>query len=195
MTTTPIKKALSRLAVLGIFALFVGPFLFAWFLFNHSDQLTLKTVNKGTLLSPTINTNNFILKNANHTRETLKGKKWHLLFLTDKPCQQQCQNKLDLAIRIWLALGKRKDQITPVMLTSYQKEENVLSTTQFPDLTIFHFPKENFLTLTHQLSKAGQPRPEDNFFLVDGRGQIMMAYAPDTNPKDMIKDLKRLLKG
>ncbi len=188
MTTTPVKKNLSRLAIVGLFALFIGPFALAWYLFNHHDSLTWSTVNHGTLITPTIKT----------TDLGLQGQKWHILFLTDGACEQQCQHQQDLIIRLWLAMGKRKDQIIPEMLTTFKEDNHflALSKKRFPDLIISYFPQDNLATLETQLSQDTLPTlSPENFYLADRRGHIMMAYAANTNPKAIISDLKRLIKG
>lgn len=44
-----------------------------------------------------------------------------------------------------------------------------------------------------RLSPADDPAAKDRVYLIDPLGNIMMVYAPDSRPKGMLEDLKRLL--
>lgn len=176
---SPRTKSLS--IIFAVFFAFSAPMLLAWYFFNHSDSSRLNTVNRGILVKPMPEITE------------LKSNKWHLIYLTNNSCNASCLGQLDLMERIWLGLGKRRDQITPIFLTTHSDEINLENTA--PDVKQQTLAETEFATLTQQLPDNAKPQQPGSFFIADSRGNIMMAYPQDIDGKSIIKDFKRLIKG
>jgi hypothetical protein len=91
--------------------------------------------------------------------------KWQLIYLKPQPCDLHCQNTRAPLSQIHRALGKEKNRV------------------EYRSIAFEHFssPKQTFSL------QAG------DCVLVDPAGWLVMQYSPETDPRNIVKDLRRLL--
>jgi cytochrome oxidase Cu insertion factor (SCO1/SenC/PrrC family) len=63
---------------------------------------------------------------------------------------------------------------------------------QFIDVDLINI---DVLLNKFRLNNADDPKNAGRIYIIDPRGNLMMSYAPNVNPKDVYKDLKKLLRG
>jgi hypothetical protein len=93
-----------------------------------------------------------------------------------------------------IALDRDMDRVQRVFVAQGECCDLEFLRLQHPDLiTVRETPEAAPLLAQLRLSPADNPATEDRLYLIDPLGNLMMFYAPDTKPKGMLEDLKRLL--
>ncbi|HEY6897603.1 MAG TPA: hypothetical protein VI279_10095 [Rhodocyclaceae bacterium] len=117
----------------------------------------------------------------------LEGR-WHLVVAGAGACNDNCLALLDNARRIHVALYKQMPQVDRLWLSNAANavEASALRSQQ-PDL---------IAAVASNEARIGfdLDRPGHRLYLMDPAGRVVMRYAPDTQPKAVLKDLERLLR-
>jgi hypothetical protein len=175
-----------RLQLLLIAVVFFGPLLGAAWLYYRGEALQPETrANHGTLLEPIVN-----LHDSAPGSDALQHRSWLLLYANDGPCADDCRRGLYTTRQSRLMLGKEMDRVKRVFLHG----------TESPD-TLFIAEEHNGLITLQDAELLGvldNKRPESlaggGYYLIDPHGNLVMYFKPDINPRDMVDDIKRLLK-
>lgn len=183
------KVSNSRLKLVLLILIILSPIVISSFLHRwniHPD----KTVNYGELIevTPLKGLATDLENNTIFRSRQFKGK-WTLLMIDSGQCGEDCQDKLykmrqvrlvqhvdkDKVQRIWLI----NDDLRPdsAIIDEYQGTRLVLAKGR--DL-LEEFPYVN--------------TQADHIYVVDPMGNLMMRYAANVDPKEMVADIKRLLK-
>ena len=109
-------------------------------------------------------------------------RRWLVVYLTPQACDQACQEATHLLRQINIALGKEAHRVTRVFVNQ-KGPANPQLTEQYPALLQLTSQSPEFFEL-------GQ-----GIYLVDPLGNIMMYYSYDFVGKELLKDLKKLLKN
>lgn len=179
----------SRATLVLIFALFVSPLVVAWLLNFTGDFKPAATVNTGTLVQPVrpVGTPALVdVAGAALDKGYFKGK-WTFVFRLAGECDELCRKTLYVLRQVRLAQGKNIDRVQRLLLTDASAPED------WAGEVAGHYPG---LTLARpaMAADAAPFAPAGKIFLVDPLGNLMMEYAPDADPRGMIKDLERLLR-
>lgn len=180
------RPFLQRSMVIFLSLLFIIPLISAWYLYTHHDEWTIKTKNRGQLLNPLLRLENFPLYVAeNNTRADVKKlhKKWQLIYLDPSDCQHDCKKNLHKMRQVWMALGKHRDRVSGLLITTMRAQE---ISTQYPGLLHLWSTKKS---LADFLEKT----PQGAFYLMDPLGYVMMVYPPDVTHQNLYDDFMRLL--
>lgn len=141
------------------------------------------TSNRGHLILPPIPLADIAL-----AENSLKASgKWQLIFLDSGQCSQACQQRMLLVKQVHLALGKYQSRVQKVALLQTQAHNPL-------------FLKQGYQV--HQLQVEGgsqsfqalNPVTNNLVLVADPLGNVMMSYSLEHTGKDMLKDLKKLLK-
>jgi len=96
-----------------------------------------------------------------------------------------------------IALNRDMDRVQRVFLAQGACCDREFLREEHPDLiTVLATPAAAPLLALLEPKRrpgAGQDRVDDRIYLIDPLGNLMMSYAPDTNAKGMLEDMKRLL--
>jgi hypothetical protein len=87
-------------------------------------------------------------------------------------------------------LGKEMDRLKRVFLHGESRPDTVFLADEHAGLVILR--DENLSELL--VDKKPVALSAGGYFLVDPLGNLVMYFAPDINPGDMVADIKRLLK-
>jgi cytochrome oxidase Cu insertion factor (SCO1/SenC/PrrC family) len=191
-----------RIQLVLLFLAFLAPVLLAWFLFRFgAEDGAVKTIANGTLVQPPRP-----LPPANLRRVSgdpfpsadLEGR-WTLLYIDGTSCGEFCQQQLYNITQTRLALGKDVRRVQRMLLFAPESDFARISeaTAGFGGLDVvvtaepgvFEAFVESFrVDAEEQVWAAGR------IYIIDPLGNLMMYYPPGGDPKDMLKDLLRLLK-
>ena len=175
-----------RLMLLAIFAVCAFPLaaaLVAYFLLPPSGR-----TNYGELVEPkplpAVRLER--LDGRSLTLADLKGK-WVMLQVDAADCGRDCQAKLFNMRQSRLAQGDNADRIERVWL---------VAGTDAPPAALARLYEGAILARTAPELAAALPGVEvrDYIYVIDPRGNLMLRFPKDADPKRMIKDLQRLLK-
>ena len=115
-------------------------------------------------------------------------RKWTMLYVQRGPCDDDCLRHLYDTRQVRTALDREMNRVQRMFIA----DENCCDLQKLrdlhPDLIIVRAgqPVEPLLALL--------PAPNsDRTYLVDPLGNLMMFYAPDSKPKGLLADMKRLL--
>ncbi|MDD8060852.1 MULTISPECIES: hypothetical protein [Shewanella] len=138
--------------------------------------------NKGALLSADINYKSLAMDNP-------KPHSWQILYLLPQTCEQSCQDRLYLLNQSYIALGKNRDRVSPIILVDSHSDTSILTTLQIP-----------FEQVTANKAIAAL-MTQQQVIIVDPLGSLIMQYddvagrdANITQGKAMIADLRKMLK-
>jgi cytochrome oxidase Cu insertion factor (SCO1/SenC/PrrC family) len=180
------RRRRGRLIAAGIFAVCALPFaaaLVAYFLFPPAGR-----TNYGELLEP---------RPLPPVRlERLDGRafalaelsgKWVMLHVDAADCGQPCRAKLFNMRQSRLAQGDNADRIERVWLVAGSGAPG-------PELARLYEGAVVVRAAPELVAALPAAEARDHVYLIDPRGNLMLRFPKDADPKRMIKDLQRLLK-
>ena len=180
------QRTKGRLQFLLIAAIFFGPLLFAAWLYYSGDGLQPETrANHGALLEPIVNLLDAVPESRIHD-----DRAWRLLYTEDGECGERCREALYTLRQSRLMLGKEMDRLERVFLHGEQAPDTLLGAEEHQGLVALHDPALRAVLE----SKRPAALPPGGFYLVDPHGNLVLYFSPDITPRDMVDDIKRLLK-
>ena len=192
-------RRLSRLKLIGIFAAFAGPLLIASVLYFGQSWFEFSTTTeRGHLLSSgqILDSENFRLIKDNQTTDVndmpLLDGRWLLLFHGTSVCDLHCQASLFKMRQARLVLGRDAARVRTVyLLADAQQSDPELNQLllQYPALSMYRIED------TAGVSAQAPEFRQNQVYIVDPFGNLVMFYLPDAYSRDIIKDFKRLLKA
>ena len=166
-------------------------------LYFGQDWFEFKSTARGYLLAPgqTLNSTDFYLVKAgqkHHLSNTsLVDGRWLLLFNGTATCDLHCQANLFKMRQARLVLGRDAARVRTVYLlpeTTLNPELNEVLT-QYPALSVYRI--NNLI----QSSSKIPPLKQNQVYIADPAGNLVLSYAVNAYSRDIIKDFKRLLKA
>ena len=182
------QRMSGRLQLALIASVFFGPLLFAAWLYYSGNliQPTSRT-NHGALLEPIISLSDALPATDLHDHNQ---NHWLLIYSDTGLCTEHCREALYTQRQSRLMLGKEMDRVTRVFLHG-----------DSPPDTVFLADEHNgLITLSDgelvQLLNKKKPAelPAGGYYLIDPLGNLVMYFRPDLNPRDMVDDIKHLLR-
>lgn len=170
-----LKKIYAPVLLVLIFFL---PGIAAITVFQNPDLLSSAKVNHGELLSPPV-----------QLSAKVKDNKWQIMYWNPKGCDKNCLAQLDKLARLRLALGRRLYQVNITYVGT--NELGALDKTQ---LDLFkRYDIRWLLPSDEQRSKLEALSEQSRVYITDPKGYLILAYQTNENPKNIHKDLKKLL--
>ena len=122
--------------------------------------------------------------------EKLEGN-WGVLVFGSTSCERQgCQDSLYKTRQVHIALGKDSDRLVRMYVAPESPAISAELRQEHPEILWLNSNKELLLKALN-ISKW----PEDQFFIVDPLGNILMQYIPEQPGGDLLKDLRKLMKA
>ncbi|AZG71292.1 hypothetical protein [Shewanella livingstonensis] len=178
MNSLPKKsnKALIILLLVFILPVVIAKLVLSLGLYNGA------VTNKGALISPEVNYANLAMENP-------KPHIWQVLFFLPEKCNEQCQERLYILHQSYIALGKDRDRVIPIIVVNNNSDTTILK-----QLNIgFDQVNANDALATLLI--------DQQLIIVDPLGSLVMQYnnviGHDANiaqGKAMIADLRKMLK-
>jgi cytochrome oxidase Cu insertion factor (SCO1/SenC/PrrC family) len=198
MTDTQPKKrsqTRSRLTLLLIVALFVAPLLAAIWLYQRvQDEGVWDTVNHGRLIRPAQPLEGVELSDIDGdpvTGEDLR-ERWTLLFIPGSPCEAACRKNIYHMRQVWASLGREAPRVQRWLLVDSPDRHAALAgfLEDYPRMAVVVDRQRRLIGPLKGAIELDEPA----IYLVDPLGNLMMAFPQSLDPRDMLKDLKKLLK-
>lgn len=181
-----------KLIIILIFLVTLGPFLFAYTLYQKGNAAQLKLNNNGDLISPMIN----IEKNEAISGKSLLGK-WWLVYVGPKNCNLECHDTLYNLRQIRTALGKDTPRVERLFIAHPDCQKSVCETylsESYPDMKRITMSNAEFNQLFAGVSHHFEREMIGEVYVIDPRGNIMMHYSADIEARAILSDVKRLLR-
>ncbi len=190
----------SRLTLILLGVLFVGPLIGAWILYSAGLRPSL-TTNYGTLVQPTTPLPKLELRNAaGEPQPELMLGRWSLVQLGGETCDAACSERLVLTRQVRLALGAagvNKDRVQRVFIVP-SADAAVAASSQLREA-------HKILHIVADQTAAGQraadifkPTDPQAIYLIDPNGNWLITYQNQTDAdafqRGLLKDLKKLLR-
>jgi len=181
------KTTWARVQMLLIASVFFGPLAVATWMYYTGAFVPESHTNNGALLEPLVN-----------IPETLPGSPlieqgdgfWVLIYADDKQCGEDCREALYTLRQSRKMLGKEMDRLKRVFLHGDSSPDTVFLTEEHAGLISMR--DKDLSTLLYNKKPAALLA--GGYFLMDPLGNLVMYFQPDVNPRDMVEDIKHLLK-
>lgn len=175
---------------------FVAPIGAAYWLYNVGG--TENTVNNGEFLNP-------IVQMMDLGLTTEDGKKavqnkvyghWHMMFFMNSDCNKACEETIYTMRQIKTSFHKESPRITNVLIhfeKEFSEEFKGKIKTHYANFDRYFASKDVF---NKALGYSGNELMNKNIiFIVDPIGNVILKYTNGQTAKDIISDIKRLLKA
>jgi cytochrome oxidase Cu insertion factor (SCO1/SenC/PrrC family) len=200
MTTGTMHDRRQRRLLVGLALLFFAPLGVAFYLYyGPVGWRPGRHVNHGDLIDPARPLPDVSLPLARRGGDSagspafLKGK-WTLLYVGDGSCSAVCRTVLHDTRQVRFALNREMDRVQRVFLASGECCDWAYLEAEQADLvTMRATPAAAPILDLLPAIGAVPPASADRIYLIDPLGNLMMSFAPDSPPKGMLTDLKRLL--
>lgn len=188
MTDSATDRPRGRLTLALIALIFLGPLVFAAWLYYGGETLQPEgRANHGVLLEPITSLPEAVPGSALYE---LEGGRWKLVYVNTAACDDECRNGLYTIRQIRLMLGREMDRVDRVFLHGDAPLDTLYLQAEHEGLaTIGETPLAAFL-----VSRIPPDVPPNGYFLVDPLGNLVLYFPPGIDPRDMVSDLKRLLR-
>lgn len=176
----------NRGKLIVLLVIFFVPLGIAFAMYYGSSWRPTGTTNHGQLLLP--------LQTVPADVPSLHGK-WALVVIADGQCDEACRTALVLARQTRLALNQDSPRVSRVLLaTANCCDRNYLDAAH-PGLQTVDLAADGQATQAAALLAAFPATGlHDGLFIVDPLGNVVMRFDIHDPPKDLLTDLKKLLK-
>jgi cytochrome oxidase Cu insertion factor (SCO1/SenC/PrrC family) len=194
------NDARSRYVLLILMLLPILVVLAATFVFYTGIGLPKNTHNKGVLVAPPVQINDMKMLDKDGKTFTLDVKKdlWAFLTVHSAACDEDCKQLFWMNRQTRIALGKYQEHIRRIWLVTDGKlSEDTMQwlAKEQADVLVVYGDSLQWNVLLKTSNYAATHKEPTNFFLMDPRGFVMMYYTTQNTYKDVIADMKFLLKG
>ena len=190
----------ARQSLVLLLLLFLAPTLIAWLMLSSGSGLIPEgSTSHGTLIEPprmvelpaNIRTPGELALPA----EYIRGK-WTLLYIGDAQCEETCLQNFYKMRQVRLAQNENIRRVQRLFLLTGTETPEALAAIleKYPGMDVAMLTPGQTATVAPLFEVDGvAAKGAERVFLVDPLGYLMMYYAPDAEPKGMLKDLKKLL--
>jgi len=183
---TDTRRSSGRVQFLIIAAVFFGPLLFASWLYYQGDALQPDSrANHGALLEPIVSLQDAVPESPIHAHRL-----WLLVYANDQVCDEGCLAGLYTIRQSRLMLGKEMDRLARVFLHGDLPPDTLLLADEHKGLIALQDPALRAVLD----NKKPDTLEAGGYYLIDPHGNLVLYFSPDINPRDMVDDIKRLLK-
>ena len=180
------------LAISGI------PYVFSWIYFANIDSMpSVATSNRGELIDPVrsvtgMNLN--LVDGSSLQTDTLQGN-WTLLTAGSSDCDEACLKNVYYMRQVRRLMGEERQRIKRlfVLTDSDQLQDFTSKVEPYGEMDIVIGSTIDKLDLLEKMTINGVS-PENRIFILDPLANLIMVYQVDSDPEDIAKDFRRLLK-
>ena len=189
----------NKIMLISVVVAFLSPIVLSWFVFNHTDFTKLRgTSNHGELILPPRPLADLALIDPfqEDRKESLHGK-WSMFYISDK-CDERCMDNVYRMRQLHSTMDKHSLRVQKVLLLTRQEVSEVKSLLtdyvgqQVVNTTLID---TNALLEKFRLTNSDQPIKDGRLFIIDPLGNLMMYFEGDANPREIMDDLKQLLRA
>ncbi len=180
-----------RLQLILIAAVFLGPFLLAWLLYDpDSGWMPETTTAHGELITPVKLVPDANLSVPRNEQDSPYPGIWTLVHVGNGACDETCMKSLYKTRQVRKSLGKEDRRVQRILFLSNETPLDPAIAEHHPGLKVYSADQ----ALTGEFILAIEPYDTRDIFLIDPLGNLIMRFTSGTGMKDMFKDLQKLLK-
>jgi hypothetical protein len=186
------SRARGRRTLLIVAAVFLVPVAVAFTLYYGKLWRPANSASKGELIDPARPLAVAGLRHADGSPagpEVLSGK-WTLIYIGDGRCDQACRQALVFGRQSRLALNNEMTRVQRVFLATGNCCDNDYFTREHAGLIALDASSPEASAFVAQFPEGR----EHSLFIVDPLGNLMMRHDASHTTKDLLSDLKKLLK-
>jgi len=186
----------SRLALVGLAALFFVPLAASFYLYYGTSWRPDGGAQHGDLIDPARPLPPASLARADGAptgSEFLRGD-WHIVYVGAGSCDTGCRDALLKSRQVRLALDKDVNRVSRVFLYEGAAPAQDFLSSEHPDLVAASLDGAAGEALLARFPQEPPPRTSQRLYLVDPLGNLLMSYPPEAAPRAILTDLERLLK-
>lgn len=168
--------------------LFLGPLLAAFIIYYGPRGLAPGgSTQKGELIQPTVTLPEAALPQPGGftTAPDWLQRRWSLLLYSPSACNTPCDEAVDRLRRVWQLLNREQIRVQRVLVTA----DGALGPDGDDELIVAWADAGPLSTTLAAASNVGS-----QIFIVDPLGNLVLRYPIDGPPKDVLSDMKKLLK-
>jgi hypothetical protein len=185
-------RARGRRTLLIVAAMFFVPVAIAFTLYYGKLWRPATSSNKGELIEPP---RPLVVAGLHRPDGSTAGNdvfagKWTLLYIGDGRCDDACRKALVFARQSRLALNNEMTRVQRVFLATGNCCARDYFAAEHPGLIALDASSADAAALLAQFPSARA----DSLFIVDPLGNLMMRHDASHTTKDLLSDLKKLLK-
>jgi cytochrome oxidase Cu insertion factor (SCO1/SenC/PrrC family) len=171
---------------------FVAPALLAYGLYFFGDIKSFS--NHGEILNPIAHIRNFQLRDdkGQLITEDKLTYKWRMISFLGKSCDQSCAKRLYDSRQVYTSLGKDRHRVLR-MFVHLEPADNTLKQlikTEHPNAIQVNGDEPSIIKALPEKSSI----TNNEIYIMDPMGNVMMRFTQDQPDRDLLTDLKRLLK-
>ncbi len=200
MNTGQASLRRSRLTLVLLMVLFGLPVVSAWWLFTHPQWQPGATTNLGQLISPVRPLAALPLHDLNGQtiQQGFLRQGWTLVYFAPPQCGERCTQAAYQMHQVRLAQGRNVGLVQRLMVVPETAPAQAYAAVRadYPHMTVAR-PQAGRATEVlepFQLSAGEVVSDSGRIYLADPMGNLMMSYAAEQDPGDLIGDLEHLLK-
>ncbi len=179
-----------RLQLLLLAAVFFGPVLIAWLLYDPTGSRPAgDTTAHGELLTPVRLVPDANLRVAREDQDSPYPGRWTLVHTGEGACGETCRQALYETRQVRKALGKEDRRVQRILFLSSDAPLDPAVAGEHPSLLVFAADH----ALAHKFVTAAAPDDAGDIYLVDPLGNLIMRFPAGTGMKGIHRDLKKLL--
>ena len=184
-----------RFIMVALMMLFLAPVVAGWLWKPDSFR------NRGNLIEPPVALSNVSMTTSagGVTDFNEIFGKWTYVLLLENECLAGCQQVIDGIERARISLGKNEKRVRLLAITFNPDYLAAVSSlvNKVPKLMVVAAGKTEQQILVEQfkINGPGASRFLGQIYLVDPRGNLMMSYPLESDPRDLHKDMGRLLRA
>lgn len=177
------------------------PMLIAYLVFYTGVGMPTSTINKGDLVSPPQLITDLPLQAENGIAWDFNAqpKKWRLLIPGYRECNDQCRKNLYLTRQVHIRLAEKSVRVERLYLLLADQDPFAQVTRDFltaehPHMPVVRVAEQDFKAMLARTDVPANALVDGRYYLMDQEGFIMMSYTPQHEGKELLDDIKRMLK-
>jgi len=194
-----VKKNNNKLTIIMVILMFTSPLILSSYVFYYTDFLEMRGMsNNGQLVDPPKPLGDLALLDPfkNDRKDSLFGK-WSLAYVAAS-CDKDCIDNVYLMRQTHVSMDKHSLRVQKVLLLTEQpvaELNELLADFKGQQIINNDLIDVDELLNKFRLNESDKPLDAHRLYIIDPLGNLMMSYEPGTNPRDIYKDLKKLLRG
>jgi len=176
---------------------FIAPVALAYIMFFFVDVKSF--INHGEILNPIIHITDLKLNDENNELipEEKLTYKWRLITFLGKDCDLQCESRLYDTRQIHTSLGKDQHRLLRMFVHLQPAGDSLtaLITEKHPEVIHVIGNQKVILDALGSNVRENIGITDNETYIMDPMGNIMMRFTADQPNKDFLYDLKKLLKA
>lgn len=202
MTKIDPRTRRSRLTLILLFLVCIGPFILAWLWFGFQGAFQMgDTTNTGELVHPArplepVSMPVIAAREDIDEATVPVERRWTVVYVAAQGCGADCREVLWSTRQIRLSLGRDMGRIQRVLLLPEVEADREYLHDEHDDLMVLDLdaPQAEAFLRQLELDDGVDPVSGGRLYIVDPLGNLMMYFAPGFDPDDYMDDMKRLLR-